>query len=199
VCGRYLFSAEEYSEFRQIAEDVQRRCGTDPLNFPMAGDVLPSRSAPVLIGHDGKVNAELQTWGLPARNGGRIINARAETVREKPMFRSSILARRCVVPACGFYEWDAAKHKYYFRLPGHPLYLAGIYDSVEGVRCFVILTTAPNDSMRDIHDRMPLILPPDAIRPWLTDPEAALRLLAGTPPLLERTRTDGQLSLADYL
>lgn len=134
-----------------------------------------------------------------ARRGGLMINARAETICEKPMFRRSIAAQRCVIPATSFYEWDAARHEYQFELPGEPLYLAGIYDNVDGANRFVILTTAPNASMWDIHDRMPLILRREQIRPWLTDPEAALQLLTSTPPLLERRSTDGQLSFGDLM
>lgn len=128
-----------------------------------------------------------------------MINARAETVCEKPMFRRSMAAQRCVIPATSFYEWDAARHKYQFALPGEPLYLAGLYDNVDGANRFVILTTTPNASMHGIHDRMPLILRRDQIRPWLTDAESALHLLAAPPPLLERHSTDGQMSFGDLL
>ena len=80
-----------------------------------------------------------------------------------------------------------------------PLYLAGLYDNVDGANRFVILTTTPNASMHGIHDRMPLILRRDQIRPWLTDAESALHLLAAPPPLLERHSTDGQMSFGDLL
>lgn len=70
---------------------------------------------------------------------------------------------------------------------------------VHGANRFVILTTTPNASMHGIHDRMPLILRRDQIRPWLTDAESALHLLAAPPPLLERHSTDGQMSFGDLL
>ena len=145
------------------------------------------------------IRLSLQTWGIPGWKGGLMINARAETVCEKPMFRRSMAAQRCVIPATSFYEWDAARHKYQFALPGEPLYLAGLYDNVDGANRFVILTTTPNASMHGIHDRMPLILRRDQIRPWLTDAESALHLLAAPPPLLERHSTDGQMSFGDLL
>ena len=104
-----------------------------------------------------------------------MINARAETVCEKPMFRRSMAAQRCVVPATGYYEWDAGKHKYFFQLPGKPLYLAGI-----------------------IHDRMPLILSHDQVRPWLISDQDALQLLTIVPAPLIKTRKDGQLRFEDY-
>ena len=136
--------------------------------------------------------------GLPGFRGRQqIINARAETVTEKPMFPRSIAFQRCVIPATGFYEWDAAKHKYFFQMPGQPIYLAGIYDTINGVNCFIILTTAPNDSVASIHDRMPLLLSHEQVRPWLVDAGAALELLCSRPSLLQRTSCDGQLGFDD--
>ena len=153
----------------------------------------------MLVSRGGKVVGELQTWGLPGPSGRLIINARAETVTQKSLFRRSIAARRCVVPATAFYERDAARRAYTFSLPDSPLWLAGIYDNVDGEDRFVILTTAPNASVSPIHDRMPLTLARSDIRPWLTDPAAALALLATTPPLLERQAQDGQLGMAEFL
>ncbi|MCI7258519.1 MAG: SOS response-associated peptidase, partial [Ruminococcus sp.] len=159
MCGRYQFSADEYKEIRQIVRDAQRRSEGNELNFPMAGDICPSQVAPVLVSRGEKIVGEFQQWGLPGFRGRQqIINARAETVTEKPMFRRSIAFQRCVIPATGFYEWDAAKHKYFFQMAGQPIYLAGIYDNINSVNCFIILTTAPNDSVAPIHDRMPLLL-----------------------------------------
>lgn len=196
MCGRYLFSTQEYKEFRQIVRDAQRRSSGqhNELNFPMAGDIAPTAEAPVLIASGDKVVAEFQRWGIPGWRGGLMINARAETVCVKPMFRRSMAAQRCVIPASGYYEWDAGKHKYFFQLPGKPIYLAGIYDNIEGINCFVILTTSPNETVKDIHDRMPLILNHDQVRPWLTDAQSALSLLTIVPPALQRSGEDGQLS-----
>ena len=177
MCGRYQFTEPQNADLRRILQDVRRRCGDRAQDFRF-GDVMPTAAAPVLIANGGKVVADLQTWGIPGWKGGLMINARAETVCEKPMFRRSMAAQRCVIPATSFYEWDAARHKYQFALPGEPLYLAGLYDNVDGANRFVILTTTPNASMHGIHDRMPLILRRDQIRPWLTDAESALHLLA---------------------
>ena len=115
------------------------------------------------------------------------------------MFRRSVAFQRCVIPATGFYEWDSAKHKYFFQMPGQPIYLAGIYDTINGVNCFIILTTEPNDSVAPIHDRMPLLLSHEQVRPWLVDAGAALELLCSRPPLLLRTSCDGQLGFDDLL
>ena len=158
MCGRYQFTEPQNADLRRILQDVRRRCGDRAQDFRF-GDVMPTAAAPVLIANGGKVVADLQTWGIPGWKGGLMINARAETVCEKPMFRRSMAAQRCVIPATSFYEWDAARHKYQFALPGEPLYLAGLYDNVDGANRFVILTTTPNASMHGIHDRMPLVLP----------------------------------------
>ena len=201
MCGRYQFSTGEYKEFQQIVRDAQRRSSGqhNELNFPMAGDIAPTDEAPVLVASGSKVVAEFQRWGIPGCRGGLMINARAETVCEKPMFRRSIAAQRCVVPATGYYEWDKEKHKYFFQIPGKPLYLAGIFDNVEGVNCFVVLTTKPNTTVHDIHDRMPLLLSSEQIRPWLTSAQDALQLLTIVPPALVKTCEDGQLTFSDIM
>ena len=136
-----------------------RSCAMHSAAAREMNSISQSQVAPVLVSRGEKIVGEFQQWGLPGFRGRQqIINARAETVTEKPMFRRSIAFQRCVIPATGFYEWDAAKHKYFFQMPGQPLYLAGIYDTINGVNCFIILTTAPNDSVAPIHDRMPLLL-----------------------------------------
>ena len=200
MCGRYLFSTQEYKEFQQVVRDAQRRSNGqhNELNFP-AGDIAPTNEAPVLISSGNKIVSEFQRWGIPGWRGGLMINARAETVCVKPMFRRSMAAQRCVIPASGYYEWDAGRHKYFFQLPGKPIYLAGVYDNCEGNNCFVILTTAPNEVVKDIHDRMPLILNHDQVRPWLTDAQSALSLLTIVPPALQRSSEDGQLSFGDLM
>ena len=201
MCGRYQFSTGEYKEFQQIVRDAQRRSSGqhNELNFPMAGDIAHTDEAPVLVASGSKVVAEFQRWGIPGWRGGLMINARAETLCEKPMFRRSIAAQRCVVPATGYYEWDKEKHKYFFQIPGKPLYLAGIFDNVEGVNCFVVLTTKPNTTVHDIHDRMPLLLSSEQIRPWLTSAQDALQLLTIVPPALVKTCEDGQLTFSDIM
>ena len=209
MCGRYQFSLQQYDDLAQILADAQRRSWqlselnfamADPITTPANGaatDIAPTNIAPVMIASGNRVVGEFQKWGIPNFQGKLVINARAETVTEKPMFRRSIAAQRCVVPASAYYEWDAGNRKYCFTLPDQPLFFAGIYDVVNGMNCFVILTTAPNASVESIHDRMPLILTRDQVRPWLTDAATALELLAGRPPLLHKECCERQLSFAD--
>lgn len=196
MCGRYQFSIGNSGELQQILRVAARRCGQEA-SAVAAGDVMPSRAAPVLVARGGKIVAEVQKWGWRSAHGGVLINARAETVCERPLFRERMLMGRCVVPTSGFYEWDAAKHRYFFGEPDQPVYLAGIDDCIDGTDCFVILTTAPNESVRAVHDRMPLVLQRAQIRPWLTDAQQALALLRTRPPELTRTATDGQMTLGE--
>ena len=192
MCGRYQFTAEQCEEIRQIIQEVERRCGTGQWR---PGEIRPSAKAPVLMEAAGEIVPELMRWGyrLPST---LVINARAETAAEKPMFRDSVAARRCLIPATGFFEWDAAKRKYLFTLPGkETLNMGGLYDRGAGENCYCILSTAANSSMRPIHDRMPLLIPRDKAEAWITDPKAARDLLTHVPTELIRSSAEDQISL----
>jgi putative SOS response-associated peptidase YedK len=115
-------------------------------------------------------------WSRDPAIGNRLINARAETASEKPAFRRAFRERRCLVPADGFYEWKregAAKRPFYVRMKGGaPFAFAGIWERWEGTRgeaveTCAILTTEPNELLSPLHDRMPLILPPEEYGRWL--------------------------------
>ena len=178
-----LFADPDLKEIREIIEEVQRKNETFK-----TGEIFPTDRAPILIQKQNRVTPELVAWGFPHRyNKGVIINARVETVQERPMSRSCLPARRCVIPSTGFFEWshDANKVKYRFNLPGTGvLYMAGLYDEFGGERRFVILTTAANFSMRDVHDRMPVVLDENAKVRWLEDTQGAMELLNRVPPEL---------------
>jgi putative SOS response-associated peptidase YedK len=141
------------------------------------------------------------SWAKDPSIGSRMINARAETLAEKPAFRSSFAKRRCIVPADGFYEWKALegqrrKQPYYISRPdGEPFAFGGLWTQWRGpgpdgtpvtLRTTTIITGEPNEKMAEIHDRMPLILPPSVWDEWLdptqTDPDALGRLLVPAPP-----------------
>ena len=90
---------------------------------------------------------------------GLLINARCEGIREKNTFGDSVRRRRCVIPASGYYEWDSRKNKVAFnRIDKKPIYMAGVYNLVDNAERFVVITTEANESVRNVHDRMPLIL-----------------------------------------
>ena len=111
-------------------------------------------------------------WANDPRIGRRTINARAETVAEKPSFRAAFRARRCLVPADGFYEWTGPRGKRQplniHRADGQPLALAGLWESHDEFGpTFTIITTAPNAYMSAIHTRMPVVLEPGDWDAWL--------------------------------
>ncbi len=169
MCGRYtLYDIDELGEHFgvEIPDDLQP-------NYNAA----PTQEMPVITNQ----GLELMRWGLiPAwakdeKIGYKLINARSETVFEKPMWKSIVTKHRCLVPANGFYEWRA-------RTDGkHPLYIhpkkiglfafAGIWSSWkhDGAEwlTYSIMTTAPNKEMTAVHDRMPVILHPDDESLWL--------------------------------
>ena len=183
MCGRYRFTEEQSKEIRKIIEEVERKYGEKAVR---SGEIRPTAKAPVLTASEGGPSPELYTWGFRLPNS-LVINARAETAMEKPMFRESVVRRRCVVPSTGFWEWDADKRKYFFTLSGaQELYMAGLYDVRDGISYFCILTTAANESMREVHGRMPLILTKSQIVPWLQEANSARELLYAVPPDLKK-------------
>ena len=185
MCGRYtLMTDEDYKDLEEIVQEVSRITGA---LVKTNGDIYPTNDAPVLLNSEGRRLTDLFRWGFPNfYRKGVIINARAETAEEKPTFRPCLDSWRCVIPSAGFYEWDTNKHKIFFYQPDHALYMAGLYRVYVGKPCYVILTTSANPSVADVHDRMPLVLQPNQIDSWLTDTSAALSILHGTPPLLQR-------------
>jgi putative SOS response-associated peptidase YedK len=164
-------------------------------NFTDHYRIPPSSLAPVIRqAPDGRRAADLLKWGLiphwakDETIGRKLINARGETVAEKPSFRSAYRKRRCIVPASGFYEWRQVagqkwKQPYYISLRnGELMGMGGLWESwtsPEGeiVRTYCIITTAANDIMAPIHDRMPVILKPDTWKAWL-EPDADPRTIA---------------------
>jgi putative SOS response-associated peptidase YedK len=187
VCGRYtLFSDTEEKDIRDIINEVQRNVDGDI----KTGEIFPTDRAPVLIQKQNRIAPEALIWGFPNfRNKGVIINARSETVQEKVMFRKCLFTKRCVIPSTGFYEWshNGEKLKYQFNLPNtRALYMAGLYNEFDGEQRFVILTTEANNSMSDIHNRMPVVLDREEVQQWVADPESAIKIISEKHPLLEK-------------
>jgi putative SOS response-associated peptidase YedK len=144
-------------------------------------NVAPGQEVPVIVRGDGNQLIPM-TWGFIApfvkdpAAGRPVINARAETILEKPSFRGSARENRCLVPVSGFYEWKKEgqrKVPFYLRIPGEPVFaiagLSGILrDQAGGVhRTFAIITTESNPLVAGLHDRMPAILPRGKEETWL--------------------------------
>lgn len=185
MCGRYtLFTSEEYRDILTIIEDVGKRFPDQPVK---TGEIYPTNRVPVLAGSGTELAAEPCVWGFPqVHRSGVLINARAETAIEKRTFKNSLLTDRCIVPSTGFYEWDRNKNKLWFNTPqGGALYLAGLRKIIDGQSRFVILTTAANPSIANVHNRMPVILPTGRMRQWIMDTDWALSYLQDEMPLLQ--------------
>ena len=166
-------------------------------NYPGAyktGEIFPGDTAPAMIEKQGRIIPVPAIFGFPGFQGSRLlINARAETAAEKKTFAPCLNERRVILPATGFYEWshDSQKVKYMFTVDLLPvMYLCGLYQIIDGRFRFVILTRAANASMEDIHDRMPVIVRENEVRPYLTDRNAAEAILESAAPALSRRRCD---------
>jgi len=183
MCGRYSLSLPP--EALQALFDFQHPCPEISPRF----NIAPTQLAPVVrLEGDGQRQLAMLRWGLIPRwakapaIGSRMINARSETVAEKPAFRNAFRKRRCLIPANGFYEWISAnqrvKQPYYIYPADHkPLVMAGLWESwhdavtSEDLATFTILTTEANAAMRQFHDRMPVFLHPHQFDQWLIPKE----------------------------
>jgi putative SOS response-associated peptidase YedK len=180
MCGRYSLTSP--------VEAVRRLFGLVPGDAMAARyNVAPSQVVPLVRRRDSGNEVAMLRWGLiPAwakdpAIGHKMINARSETVAEKPAFRNAYRRRRCLVPADGFYEWKRlGGRKAPYRIvigDGEPFAFAGLWEawlSPQGddVETFTILTTDANAVLAPVHHRMPVILPAELYDPWL-DPAAS--------------------------
>lgn len=197
MCGRYTnkLSWREMVELYRITEGAAARN-----DWRARYNIAPTQLAPIVRVHPDAGGRELALfrWSLvPSWSAGpdgrySMINARAETVSEKPAFRSAFKARRCLVPATGFYEWRKTgdgKQPYHIGLAGgEPFAFAGLWerwepkDDREPIDSFTIIVTEANELLQPIHDRMPVILEPDDYDGWLTGaPDDAAALLRPFP------------------
>lgn len=175
MCGRFTQRAD--SKRLAKAFGVAEAPAVEPrYNIAPTQDVLA-----VLEREDGREAAFFKwglvpSWAKDASMGARLINARAETVAEKPAFRQAFKERRCIIPSDGFYEWQRTggrKQPFFFRMRDErPFGFAGLWEhweSEEGevINSCAILTTEANEVLRPVHDRMPVILHPEDYRLWL--------------------------------
>ena len=186
MCGRYSLIADLGELARRFEFDG------DWLTFDSSYNVAPTQEVLTVVGGESR-RAGYMRWGLipswakDPSIGSRMINARAETVAEKPAFRTALRRRRCLVLADGFYEWQKSSSR---RRPmrvvmrsGEPFAFAGLWETWRGpegevVPSCTILTTEANDLLRPIHDRMPVILSRDNEDLWLDRSESDPAALA---------------------
>lgn len=180
MCGRYV-SARPADD---LADHFRAEPPEEPA-LPPSYNVAPTDPVYAVLERDGQRRLTVVRWGLvpswakDPRIGARLINARRETVADKPAFRAAYARRRCLVPADGYYEWqrrEGGKQPYFLSAPdGAPLPMAGLYElwrSPEGEwrRTCAVITTEAADELGEIHDRAPLLVPPAGWDRWL-DPE----------------------------
>ncbi len=201
MCGRYSLTTP-MEAVRQLFDFPERP------NLAARVKIAPSQEvAAVRLGEEGAGQGSgagrhfvwlrwglVPSWAKEPGIGNRMINARAETLAEKPAFRAAFRRRRCLIPADGFYEWkteQGRKQPYRIALAsGAPFAFAGLWERWEGaggdgaIESCTIVTTEANERLRAIHHRMPVILAPEAYGPWL-DPEtpgAQAQALLGPAP-----------------
>ncbi len=193
MCGRYTITS--------APEAIRALFGyAEQPNFPPRFNVAPTQPIPIVRLHEGKRQFALMRWGLlpswvkDLKTFSLLINARGESVVDKPAFRAAMKRRRCLIPADGFYEWQAGgtrKQPFYIRAKsGAPLAFAGLWETWTGpngeeLDTAAIVTTNANRTLAPIHGRMPAILAPEAFDLWLNcaevDSETAAALIRPAP------------------
>jgi putative SOS response-associated peptidase YedK len=192
MCGRFTL-ASDTEMLQQTFFDFEV-----PMNLSPHYNISPTQDVAVIANtetHSEGSQVEFFHWGLipswakDPRIGNRMINARSETLAEKPSFRNAYKRRRCLILADGYYEWqkipgDRLKQPVYIRLKSQePFALAGLWETWrteeinEPLRSCTIITCPPNALLEEIHHRMPVILPQDAYAEWLTPDERTADVL----------------------
>ncbi|MBP7222971.1 MAG: SOS response-associated peptidase [Sedimentibacter sp.] len=178
MCGRYYIDIDN-NEIKKILEEAQRNIYE---NFK-TGEIFPTNIAPIYIEDDNKIKPALAKWGFPKWDGkGVIINARAESINERQMFKRLVLSSRCIVPASYYFEWKKEEHKkdkYKITNPGSNIYMAGLYNIITDKNkqlslfdesmdiYYTIITRSANDSVSRVHSRMPLVFDVEEMNEWL--------------------------------
>jgi putative SOS response-associated peptidase YedK len=185
MCGRFYLTAG--------AAEIKKKFVVDQVpELAPRYNIAPTQLAPMVVAVEKLRTVRLGRWGLvPAWSrdlslGARMINAPAEEIDDKPVFRSAFHAQRCLVPANGFYEWrtrGARKQPYKIMLRNGALCaFAGLWEkwtpeTGEPVETFAIVTTRANKLVSEVHERMPVIIAPADYQRWLTGPDATAKRL----------------------
>jgi len=195
MCGRFAFYSPSEAIAALFGVDgalaVEPRYNIAPTQFVAAIRNKDERNRELVMLRWGLV----PSWAKDPAIGNRMINARAETVAEKPSYRAAFKHRRCIVLADGFYEWHRegdVKTPYLISLAsGEPFALAGLWEnwqdkeSGECLQTTTLITIAANDFMQPLHHRMPVILQADTANEWLEQPNDYLQKAAASAPALQ--------------
>lgn len=188
MCGRYTLTQSPAAIAAAFGLDLAEMPDLEPRY-----NIAPSQRVPVVLVDPETHQRQLRllqwglvpSWAKDPKIGARLINARAETIAEKPSFRHAFKRRRCLVVADGFYEWQQTgkqKQPFYLReRQGAVFGFAGLWEHWQGgtgagIDSCTILTTAATETLRPLHDRMPVILPPQAYDRWLNRDQTATEL-----------------------
>lgn len=180
MCGRYYLDDEIRDE--RLSDQIKQAMQiATKISAPMktSGDIRPTDIAPVIAPSriSRKMSAFPMQWGFNhPKRGMLVFNTRMETAPEKDLFVTSVDERRCLIPASGYYEWKKLdrnkKERYAFYTENRePLYLAGLYirtSDEQRLPCFSILTQDADKSIKEIHPRMPVIVPYSRAEEWLS-------------------------------
>lgn len=180
MCGRFSLTRplDDLAAFFDLYEKAQRP------NLAPRWNVAPTQKSAVIRSEAGRRDVAMLRWGFAGPKNAPLINARSETATTKPTFRDAFAQRRCLIPADSFYEWQVledgkSKQPWRIGLKGSALFaFAGLWqrEATYGEECFTILTTAANDYLVPLHERMPVILKPELFTAWL-DPATPPRYL----------------------
>lgn len=218
MCGRYVSATppDQLARYFGAESVVEARKSPDSEEFVGNFNVAPTQAVFTVYETQGERRLDTFHWGLvpfwakDPKIGSRMINARAETIAEKNSFKRPFAKKRCIIPADGFYEWkrvEGQKRKqpmYLTTIDESPFAFAGLWEvwkdtntlDQDGVplelHSCTIITGEPNEKVADVHDRMPVMLPPDAWDTWLDrdnhDVEALQELLVPAPAELIQLR-----------
>ncbi len=194
MCGRYRFAEEKDARAIRLILEMLRAVEGGERVVP--GDICPTMYAPAFMKRDGKLFLGVLKWGFAGKQG-LLINARAETMWDKPSFREAALKGRCVLPASGYYEWRRGDGQKYSisDADGNAIYMAGLARE-DGT--FIVVTAPSEGSAVDaVHDRMPLLLPDrEAVDEWLGDARSARMLTEQRPEARIALHAEGAEQMA---
>ena len=187
MCGRFSLDTTKAEIARKF------KCSSVALNNSRF-NIAPSQNITAVVDTDENNEAVLMRWGLIPHWvksldswKSNLINARAETIEEKPSFKNGFKKRPCLIPVSGFYEWDKNKQPYYFHREKSLFALAGIWESwtnpetEEKLLSCTILTTQAKGNITDIHHRMPVVIPPEYYDLWLKELDGRKMLVDSLP------------------
>ncbi|MFT6914043.1 MAG: putative SOS response-associated peptidase YedK [Motiliproteus sp.] len=169
MCGRIDIQGE------RLSREIRELLGFN-FHAPSNRDLRPTQAMQAIVSHLGQLDQLEASWGIkPSWSKQLLINAKAETVDQKPTFKQAFRERRCILPCSGWFEWrdegGPKKQKYHFQhVEGSPLLMAAIWyppAAEEGARQLVTLTTAANSECAEYHTRMPLLIRPQDLDVWL--------------------------------